>query len=662
MESTIFFEDATTTRTLKNIKTTLKKTLKSMYNIEDDAVADEILKIHGLTKDNFDFISMTERYLRNKIINDVSIDDNSNKTEKAIGATINELMQPVAKAVGYDYLYREMVDLYGKKEAKRLAGEMYALSLAISDSSKIMTPYCWALDASKIVSEGRPFGQVHSLPPKRLSSYIAALNETIHQMSSHLAGAIAIGSFFLDAAHMIRIKEGYSFEDLQDPEVRKYIENCYQNFVYSVNHLSRNGIESPFTNISVFDRPKIRSFLRDMAYYFDPEMFNSQVTPLSEDEWVEYIIEIQNIFIDFFDAGDPVHGGMPFRFPVCTLNLSKNDTGGIIDTVFFNEVTKRDIYRYNIYSSAGSKVASCCRLLSDVEMLDIAGQSNSFGGAGAISLGSHRVVTINYNRIALESQGDVKRFHEIHKERIKDAVKILKAHKELIYKLAESGLQPFITRGWINMSRMFSTIGILGITEAPATLNLQNKEDRMNFMKEVLIELNDEAEKMGKENALIVNIEQIPAESMSHRLPKADALIFGDRSVKYPLYSNQFIPLWEDVTLWERMDIDGMYNKLITGGGIVHFSLGEKTTATQNRNIIKYAVKSGCEHFALNSVYTVCEEGHSHFGNHSKCPKCGSVELKHFTRTVGFFTEVESWNYHKREFDFKKRAYKGIDR
>ena len=41
------------------------------------------------------------------------------------------------------------------------------------------------MDASKIVLQGKAIWTIPSKPPKRLSSYIA-LNETIHQMSSHV--------------------------------------------------------------------------------------------------------------------------------------------------------------------------------------------------------------------------------------------------------------------------------------------------------------------------------------------------------------------------------------------------------------------------------------------------------------------------------------------
>ena len=106
---------------------------------------------------------------------------------------------------------------------------------------------CWALDASKLVTVGREFGVLKSKPAKRVSSYISMLCETIHQMSNHLAGAIAIGSFFLDLAHLMIYKERRTLNELRtDKRIRKTIENEIQQFIHSINHLSRNGAESPF--------------------------------------------------------------------------------------------------------------------------------------------------------------------------------------------------------------------------------------------------------------------------------------------------------------------------------------------------------------------------------------------------------------------------------
>lgn len=650
MDHSILYENShTTLKTLNNLKKSLTISLQKKYNIEDNEIIDNFLYIHGLHKDQFDFVKRTEEIINTKL-NDISIDDNSNKNEKTIKGIMKEVTSSIDKAVGYDYLYRNIKELYGKQEANKLMGEMLDLSLGISDSTNLLIPYCWAIDASKLVTVGRDFGQLNSSPVKRLSSYISSLCETIHQMSSHLAGAIAIGTFFLDITHvLLNGKDKYTYEQLKDKKVRKFIENEIQQFIHSVNHLSRNGIESPFTNISIFDREKLKTLIDDNNYgwYFEGH---------DKNDVIEYIIEVQNIFLDFFDKGDPLKNSAPYRFPVVTINITKKENGEtkIVDKKFFNDITKRDIYRYNIFTSAGTKVSSCCRLLSDVEMLDLASQSNSFGGS-SVSLGSHRVVTINFNRIALECNS-LDEYYEILDNRIEDAAKILKAHKQLIINLTQSGMQQFISNGWININRLFSTFGLLGIYEANKTLNSKFKIKEDDITKNILTFFNKKVNEMSQKYDIIGNIEQIPGESFAVRLANADKLIY-DKKQPYIMYANQFVPLWENASIWEKFDIDGKYNKLLTGGGIVHAQIGETVTPSQARKIIKYGINSGCEHFALNGVYTEFENGKTIFGKYDKDPESNSPKKEWYTRVVGFFTPVSSWNQTRREWEFNKRTF-----
>ena len=496
--------NAETTRTIKNIKKTLASALKKKYgfsNGELKELTSKILNIHGLDATNFDTLANFAKILDSRV-NDVSIDDNSNKNEKTIAGVNNEITASNRKLIGYHMLYGVMKDLYGQAEAKVLSGDLYDFSLGLSDSTNILIPYCWALDASKLVWEGRKFGQLPSAPVHRVDSYISALDETIHQMSSHLAGAIAIGTFFLDVAHILIYKQRVPFEVVKnDPTMRKYIENCFQTFVHSVNHLSRNGVESPFTNISLFDRIKLSGLISkdNYAWYFANKkaiaVDNGLENAMTDEEWKEfvinYIMELQEIYAKFHEKGDPLNNGIPYRFPVTTMNISKDDDGNILDENFFDFVCQRDITRFNIFTSKGTKVASCCRLINDAELLDMGSTVNSFGGS-TVSMGSHRVVTINFARIAYEANS-MEDFYKILDKRIRGAAKVLKAHKVLIGKMEAKGLEPFITRGWIRMDRLFSTFGILGVVEAKKILETKFSDEikeGQDVMNDYLVYLN----------------------------------------------------------------------------------------------------------------------------------------------------------------------------
>ena len=136
------------------------------------------------------------------------------------------------------------------------------------------------------------------------------------------------------------------------------------------------------------------------------------------------------------------------------------------------------------------------------------------------------------------------------------------------------------------------------------------------------------------------------------------------KAVNETLYANQFVPLWEDVTLQEKFEREGNLASKLTGGGIIHFNLGEKVTPKQSYNIIEGAMHAGCEHFALNPVYSICDKGHYTFGKHTTCPQCMREDglsvpvVDYISRTVGFFTRVSGWSKEKKEGDFEKRNYR----
>ena len=675
----ITFDNVTTSntsRTLRNIRKNLTAKIKSEFNIVDkdelNKKVDIILKTQGLHESNFDFMLNFEDGLQKKL-NDISIDDNANKgTERSYKAYITDLTKPVFKLIGHDTLYRVMKDLYGRKEAKRLSANMYDYSLGISDSTGIGCVYCWALDTTKLVTLGRDFGTLKSSPAQRVSSYISALCETVHQISNHLMGACALATIFLDIAHLMIYKQRVTLEELRlnSKGVRKILENEFQQFVHSINFNSRTGgTECPFTNVSIFDKVKLQAMISNDNYgwYFPNKKIISTDLDLQDkmsdqdfkDYVVDYISEVQKVFIEFFDKGDPLTNGANYKFPVVTYNLSKDEQNNILDKESLTSLCKKDISKYNIFCSLGTKIASCCRMINSKEMMDsFAAQVNSLGGGGTASMGSHRVITINFQRIALEAQS-MEDYYKILKQRIDDAAKILKAHKLLIFKLKDVGLQSFITNGYINPGRLFSTFGILGTYEAQRTLKqkFDIPEDR-DLVKDILTFFNAESLEAGKRYNIVINQEQIPAESMAVRFATADKALFNLGEDYYKLYANQHVPLWEDKTIFERLAIAGKYDQLLTGGSIVHLNVDGDTTYQQNLKLREYAVKCGTEHFAINKCYTICNDcGEVIKYKTDKCEKCGSTNLDYVLRIIGYFVRVSAFGKVRREWEFPRRVF-----
>jgi anaerobic ribonucleoside-triphosphate reductase len=202
---------------------------------------------------------------------------------------------------------------------------------------------------------------------------------------------------------------------------------------------------------------------------------------------------------------------------------------------------------------------------------------------------------------------------------------------------------------------MFSTFGILGLYECEETLKKRDNSN-IDWKGEILKFINNQVAFYSKKYEILGNIEQIPGESFAVRLADADKILYGKENIPYELYSNQFVPLWEKMSIWERMEMDGKYNRLITGGGIVHVTIGEKLTSLQTKKVIEFAINSGAEHFALNAIYSMFEDDSVLLGKFERNPITGSPVKDYITRVCGFFTPVSSWNKTRREWEFEKRV------
>jgi anaerobic ribonucleoside-triphosphate reductase len=124
------------------------------------------------------------------------------------------------------------------------------------------------------------------------------------------------------------------------------------------------------------------------------------------------------------------------------------------------------------------------------------------------------------------------------------------------------------------------------------------------------------------------------------------------------IYANQWTSLWDNAGIYQKMKRDGEINSLMTGGSIVHISVDSKLTSTQAKKLIGDAIKEGMEHFALNCYYTACDECKKvEKGNFHKCPHCGGHKLRHYSRIIGYFVQVENANKARRELDFPNRKF-----
>lgn len=596
----------------------------------------ELLTFCGVAPHQIDVGAMSHKYFTDKV-QDMSVDANANANGvKSVNSYQAEIMKGILKLEGFYLLWRYIVKRYGEKRANELLVKIWEGRLYFHDASgaNIQIPYCFAYSTTPLMVEGRPYGQLHSLPPKRSDSFIAQVTECTMDMSQDFAGAVAPADLLVNYSYYAKK------ENLND----KDILNDLQKFVHVMNNGFRVGGQSPFVNISLFDKSNLNKVFGELIY----------ADGSSPD--FDYIMKVQKLFGEWFAKGDPATG-LPYRFPVVTMNIYKDENGDIVDTDFLEWVSKTNINTgcFNIYVNDGYKVATCCRLVNDRSKAKV----DSFGNGG-MNIGSHRVVTINLPAVAYESAGNVDTMMVKLDEMLFACKDLLIVHRdEILRRRVRDGICKFFSPlKWFDIDDLFSTVGLVGIYEMTDIMGFDIlSEEGQQFVLKVVEHIERRMQEFSDETGKSFNCEEIPAEQAGVNLCEMDKLRGFDGG--YELYSNQYIPLITEADLLTRIEVTGKFQSLLSGGGILHINVDSKLMSeTQMESIIKTAVKNGVQHFAINYGYGVCENGHTSIvGNGTVCPKCNGRITDYLTRVVGYFTKVSTWNKKRRNFEYPNRKF-----
>jgi len=600
----------------------------------------ELLDVEGISRRCLDVGSMSHSYFTKKFI-DETIDSNANAGENlSPNAYTSEIVKGVQKLEGFYLLHRYASRRFGLDRANHLLNSILKGNIYFHDSSGggIQMPYCTSISTFSLMVEGRPYGSLHSLPAKRADSFMAQATEMVMDLSQCFAGAVALGDVFINYAWFAKK------ENLPD----KQILNDWQKIVHVVNNSFRVGGQSPFTNFSLFDRPNLEKIFEHYRY------------PDGSSVDIEYVMHIQKLFASWFSKGDPA-SGFVYRFPIVTVNFYRSEDNEIVDKDFLNFISDANLKKgcFNIYINSGNKIASCCRLVNDEERMQV--KVDTFGN-GSMNMGSHRVVTLNLPRLALESNGNEERLFILLQNRLEDIRDLLQVHREDIIKrrINAGFLQFFKPLGWLNLNRYFSTIGIIGVYELNKLMGLDIKSNEgVKFTTKVLNYIEEFALKTSKDQKCSMNVEEIPGESVSGKLCQKDKILFGEENVPFEMYSNQYVPLIEKVSLPERIITTGKFMEILSGGGILHLNMAEeiKDPAVM-RDLILYAVKNGVGHLCINYGFGTCKNGHTTIcGNTVKCSVCGENIDDYVTRVVGYFAHVSNWQRTRREYEFPRRVF-----
>jgi len=535
----------------------------------------------------------------------------------------------------------------------------------IHDLSHGVIAYCCGHSLKNLLLWG--FGgvpnKVDCKPAKHMSTVVHQMVNYIGCLQMEFAGAQAFNSIDTLLAPFVRT----------DNLTYRGVKQNMQQLVFSLNIPSRWGSQFPFSNVT-FDWV-VPGDMKD-----EKAIVGGKQQDFAYGDCQKEMDMINKAFIEVMLEGD-ANGGM-FTFPIPTYNLTKNFDWDSENTKLLFELTAKYGLPY-FQNYVGSDLdpksirAMCCRL--NINQTELMKRPGSMWGPGD-STGSIGVVTINVNRLAYEAKHETESDVEARNmflNKIKLYMILAKASLEIKREVTEknlkNGLMPFTKRYLGTFKNHFSTIGLCGMNEA--CLNLLGKDiaspggkqlaiDTLNFMREMCLQFQ-------RETGNLYNLEASPAEGASYRLAREDKKMYPDiitAGEKEPYLTNStYLPVGYTEDAIAAIEHQNDLQPLYTGGTMFHTFLGERMSSGEAcKNLVKkIAENTKLPYFSITPTFSICPEHGYISGEHFKCPqpngggeghaddKCGK-KCQVYSRVVGYFRPIQTWNDGKRE-EFRGR-------
>lgn len=536
-------------------------------------------------------------------------------------------------------------------------------------SFPVPTNYCEAVSLYPLLMDGTSsMDGLRTTPPHNLNSFCGQLINLTFLLAAQCKGAVAFGEFFNFFDYFCVKEWGPKWHMKlglrattevceKQRTIRDIIIQAFQQIVYSWNQPAGNrSYQSPFINISYFDSNYWKALFKDFVF---PDG--------SKPEW-ERVDVLQRMFLDWFNSE---RKKTLLTFPVETMSLL-TDGKDVIDKDYKKLTCEmwakgHSFFLYN--SDSPDNLASCCRLRNELG-------KNEFSftnGLTGIRTGSCNVITLNLSRIIqnfVREKYGVPRVHlssEVYPEmkeylgEILDRVyKYHTAYKTMLYELEETGMLTASKAGYIYMQDLFSTIGINGLNDAAEFIGLEcNDNPDYELFVQTITGFISEQNRAHSSKKFRFNQEFVPAEQLSSRnynWDKEDGYWVNPNRNLY----NSYIYLADDekTSILDRIRLHGKrYTGLMDGGVGCHNNLSEHLSEEQYTKVLEYAIKEGCSYYTFNVPNTECLScGHIEKIPVEKCPVCGSTNLTHWVRVIGYLRPVRFFDKYRREEE-KTRVY-----
>jgi len=557
-----------------------------------------------------------------------TVDSNANVTNKNIATLEAELNKDINIQVNRKMMSLKIKDLFGKDLAREYVRQIEEHEIYVHDETSLK-PYCASISMYPFLLDGLTKLSGESRAPEHLESFCGCFVNLVFAVSSQFAGALATVEFLMYFDYFARKDFGEDYLSTHRQIVKNHLQHC----VYAINQpAAARGYQSVFWNISLYDQN-----------YFE-SMFGSFVFPdLTPPSWIS-LKKLQKFFLKWFNRE---RTKAILTFPVVTAAMLVKD-GRPVDEDFA-DICSEELSQGNSFfiyqSESADSLASCCRLRNEIS-------DNTFSyslGAGGVSTGSINVITLNMNRLVQDKHDIRTEVRKLHKYQV--------AYRSLMQEYKEAGMLPVYNAGMISLEKQFLTIGINGLVEAAESqhITVGNNPEYQQFVESYLKVIFEENRKAKDLYGFMFNTEFVPAENLGPKNAKWDRK--GGYKVSRDCYNSYFFPVEnEEINVIDKFVLHGkQYNQFLDGGSALHLNLEEYPTKEGFRKLLDLAAKTGCNYFCFNVKVTVCRScGHIDKRTLYHCPQCGSGEVDHATRVIGYLKKVSSFsNARQKEEDLR---------
>lgn len=638
---------------MANINIRLNKNFTTRFNKLFSDYGEEFAALNGFGDAQLSYTDFIDNFTRAEAVADASIDGSANVGRKDMRTLMNEMPKPHRKLLAFNKIYYELNKKYGFKTANDWLQAEWTKALYMHDAdTSTFIHYCFAYDLKDLAEKGLFFlDGFNNEPPQHLETFIDFVKEYISFVSNRSSGACGLPNLIPYMYYFWR-KDVASGDYIRSPEyhARQHI----QRFIYGVNQpYVRDGIQSAFTNVSVFDTPYLEALFGGAEFPDGTFMI----------DYIDEIREFQKIFMEV--VADIRERNM-FTYPVLTISLLRKNSK------FEDEDFARWGIEHNMRWSDSNifiddsvtSLSNCCRLKSNIEDL---GYFNSIGGT-ALKVGSVKVSTVNLARIALEHKTE-KDYLVALRDLVELDCKALDAVRHILRRDVEKGLLPNFSHGLVDFEHLYNTVGVIGIYETMKAFGYTREDEFGNvyyteaadkFGKKIFETIHRTKDQFALDKDYKINCEQIPGESCAAKLMAADEMLYPDGVVKdLPTYGNQFIPLGVKTTLVERIRIASLFDSYCNGGSIAHINIEAPfATFDQAWDMVNYIADQGLTYFAFNTKIQACKHNHAFYGK--TCPVCGEPVDTEYTRIVGFYTPIKTWSKTRKE-EYAMREWENVN-